>query len=113
VNPYAAIPQAIRRELIAYVEEGHRPNATLRAVLENNLGSAITQADAGTLAAMRPLLIFITNALPARCHGSAAQVREWMAALAGGGSTILAKHADLLDGCGWSEWKAKLEAVPA
>jgi len=111
MNPYAKIPEAICRELIAYVEEGRAPNATLRAVLENNLGSAITQADVGTAAAMRPLVIFIRTALPARSHGSPAAVREWIGALAQGGSTILAKHADLLDACDWSLWKKRIEGA--
>lgn len=110
-NPYAKIPEAIRRELIAYVEEGKQPGLALHAALANNLSAFMIHADAETLANSRPLLAFIRNALPHDAHGCARSTYDRMRMLKDGGSTILAKHADLLDACDWSIWKKRIEGA--
>lgn len=51
----------------------------LRSVLENNLYEAVCHADVNvSLPALRPIVIYVYNALPAPCWGSPEKVKAWL-----------------------------------
>ena len=68
------ILEGLRRYAIHHQEVG----SFLRAVLENNLTEAVCRADPESLAALRIIVIYVYNCLPASCHGSPEAVKAWL-----------------------------------
>lgn len=68
------IPLNILNSLKHYVWFGQPPGDFVRAVLCNDLLSAIGRADEASLVAIKPICQYVYNALPSECHGSAQKV---------------------------------------
>lgn len=66
--------------LEAYARDGYPPNAFLRAVLENNLFSAVEKADMRNTLILPQLITFVYRELPAACWGSPEKVTAWIQA---------------------------------
>jgi hypothetical protein len=66
--------------LEAYARDGCPPSAFLRAVLENNLLSAVEKADKQNMLILPQLMTFILRELPAACWGSPEKVTAWIQA---------------------------------
>ena len=71
------IPQDIKDSLDRYVNEGIMPGSFLRAVLTNDLASAVFQADSKNLAALKDIMLYIYNEVPANAWGSTATVVDY------------------------------------
>ena len=71
------IPQATKDSLDRYVNEGIMPGSFLRAVLTNDLASAVFQADSKNLAALKDIMLYIYNEIPANAWGSTATVVDY------------------------------------
>lgn len=71
------IPQATKDSLDRYVNEGIMPGSFLRAVLTNDLASAVFQADSKNLAALKDIMLYIYNEVPANAWGSTATVVDY------------------------------------
>ncbi len=74
----AGIPVPILEGLREYGLQHVRAGGFLHAVLCNNLHEAICSADAGSLAAIRPIVLYVQNALPSICWGSQEKVEAWL-----------------------------------
>lgn len=78
-----AVPEHLHEGLLNYFER-HRPTGGfLRAVLENDMASAVVRADAVSLAGLRDLLLFLVNEAPQGSWGTADRVSRWLAVEAG------------------------------
>jgi hypothetical protein len=66
--------------LEAYARDGYPPNAFLRAVLENDLFSAVEKADMRNTLILPQLITFVYRELPAACWGSPEKVTAWIQA---------------------------------
>lgn len=71
------IPQATKDSLDRYVNEGIMPGSFLRAVLTNDLASAVFQADSKNLAALKDIMLYVYNEIPAHAWGSTATVVDY------------------------------------
>ena len=71
------VPERLIGGLLRYALKGIRPGHFLTAVLENNLSDAIGRADDESMAALKPIVLFVYNYLPAPCWGSPDKVKEW------------------------------------
>jgi hypothetical protein len=96
---YELIPPRLINALYAYGDEGRPTGDFLRAVLENDLRTAIGLGDSESLAVLPIICRFVYNEMPAKCHGSPEVVATW-----------LEENADyLLD----DDWLAEDEEEPA
>ena len=68
----------IKEAMDRYAEVGCPTGDFLRAVLENDLMSAFGRADEENILAMREIVAYVYNELPANCHGSPEIVRGWI-----------------------------------
>ena len=66
---YPGVPDSLMPGIKLWVEEGVKPGSFLQAVISNDLARAVQQADWESLPALKPLVDFIHNYLPASCHG--------------------------------------------
>jgi hypothetical protein len=71
------IPQATKDSLDRYVNEGIMPGSFLRAVLTNDLASAVFKADSKNLAALKDIMLYIYNEVPANAWGSTSTVVDY------------------------------------
>ncbi len=80
LNPfyYEIIDEAILDGLCRFAVDGIRPGGFLSAVLENDLFESMKRADAENFAALRELMIFVHQELPAPCWGSRKKVAKWI-----------------------------------
>jgi len=76
---YRAIPIPIMRSLYAYIEQHVTPGGFLLAVLSNDLLGAVSRADKEALTAIRALMLFLYNEVPAGGQGSPQKVQAWLA----------------------------------
>lgn len=70
------IPTRLRESIDRYAQYGVPTGGFLRAVLENDLFSAIALADNDSLAAIKVICTYIHNALPSTCWGSRENVKR-------------------------------------
>jgi hypothetical protein len=77
---YAAIPARLLRGLVDYAEKRNETGtgSFLRAIVENDLMSAVTRADPESFAALSSICAFVHNELPAVCWGTKDKVRDWL-----------------------------------
>ena len=73
-----AIPQRTKDALDRYATQHIDTGGFLRAVLTNDLFSAINRADRENLAALVEICEYIYNELPSECWGNEAKVWAWM-----------------------------------
>ena len=71
------IPQNIKDSLDRYVNEGIMPGSFLRAVLTNDLAGAVFKADSKNLAALKDIMLYVYNEIPANAWGSTATVVDY------------------------------------
>ena len=75
---YQDLPEWIQYDLTTYLAEGRYGGSDfLRAVLENNLSSAIGYMDDSSLKYLRSLVMVIYNRMPGVCFGSREKVKAW------------------------------------
>lgn len=74
----ALIPPLILEGLRGYGLRCEQPGGFLTAVLANDFIEAVCRADPQSLAALRPIAVYVYDALPSKCHGSYEIVREWL-----------------------------------
>jgi hypothetical protein len=72
------IPDYIKDSLDLYRDHRCPPGDCLRAVLSNDLLGAFSRADPDTAAAMRSIVMYISNDFPARAWGSPEKVEAWI-----------------------------------
>lgn len=72
------IPQNIKSAIDEYVDHGHSVGHFLKAVLSNDLFSAVVRADADSLLALHEICIYILNYTPAPCWGSNKIINDWI-----------------------------------
>lgn len=72
---YKWIPEVILDEVNAYVKYGKMPGAFVRAMLENDLRTAV-EYPLGYFY-LRDLAKYLYNEIPAICHGSKERVEQW------------------------------------
>ena len=71
------IPKVTKDSLDRYVNEGIMPGGFLRAVLTNDLASAVFKADSNNLAALKDIMLYIYNEVPSDAWGSTATVIDY------------------------------------
>lgn len=74
----AGIPVPILEGLRDYRLRRIPVGGFLHAVLCNNLHEAICSADVGSLTAIRPIVLYVQNAMPSTCWGSQEKVEAWL-----------------------------------
>lgn len=74
----AIIPPATIGALNRYVERRIPTGDFLYAVLTNNLFEAYSRADQSNTNAMKEIVIYIYNYIPAICWGSVEKVNNWL-----------------------------------
>ena len=72
------IPPRIKAALDNYVRAHQPTGAFCRAVLANNLRSAVLLADPESFAALPEICRYVYCEMPPECHGSALTVAEWL-----------------------------------
>jgi hypothetical protein len=75
---YHKIPQHIKDSLLRYLQFGYSPGSFLMAVLTNNLGEAIGNADKHSMEKLKLIWLFTVNAMPGVAVGNRKIVDEWM-----------------------------------
>ena len=70
----SAIPEALRESITAYVRYGVPTGGFLRRVLSNDLFGARAKADDVNRYLVFAICVYISNAVPECCYGSASQV---------------------------------------
>ncbi len=80
LNPfyYEIIDSAVLEGLCRFAVDGIRPGGFLTAVLENNLLESMKYADVENFAALREVVTFCHQELPAPCWGSRKKVNAWI-----------------------------------
>lgn len=71
------IPKVIKDSLDLYINEGIMPGSFLRAVLTNDLASAVFKADSNNLAALKDIMLYIYNEVPSDAWGSTTNVVDY------------------------------------
>lgn len=79
----ATLPENLRASLDRYARYGVPTGGFLRAVLENDLQTAIARADQFSLVALPAIAAYIYNCLPSDCWGGPstveAHIERWFA----------------------------------
>ena len=75
---YPQIRPDVIKSLQDYAFDGVPTGDFLRAVLENDLMEAFGRADDDNTAALRWIVSYVYNELPAPCHGSPENVSMWL-----------------------------------
>lgn len=74
---FPEVPEKMKAALRRYARTHSRVGGFLTAVLENDLVTAAGLADGGNRPALGPLALWVWNALPSECWGSAEKVESW------------------------------------
>lgn len=74
---YARLPVHLRAGMERWVEHGIPPGTFLKAVLENNLVTALATADGDSRLALDRIAQFVHWGLPHDCHGSRDRCKAW------------------------------------
>jgi len=77
---YAAIPDHMQAAMRRYVVQGIKPGHFLTAVICNDLRGAVGYADEENLPLLRSYVRWFYNVAPGACHGSVANMTEWLKA---------------------------------
>ncbi len=72
------IEQRFKESIDAYVEDRRPTGGFLRAVLENDLVTAIGRADSGAIQNIRSIVNYIYNEIPGSCWGDKIKVKKWL-----------------------------------
>lgn len=75
---YAAIPEATRDSMMAYVEDRREPSGFLSAVICNNLINAVCKADKHNFLVIKEIAQWFYNVAPERCFGSPEKMSSWL-----------------------------------
>ena len=73
------VPQSTIDCIDRYVNYRVPPGSFVRACLENNLKEAFGRADDANARAMKKIVIYMYNKIPAHCWGSPERVKAWLA----------------------------------
>lgn len=73
------VPPHLTDGIVRYLRDGVAPGGFLMAALRNDLVSAVSRADAESLAGLRHLVSFIFNDMPSDAWGSPEAVNDWLA----------------------------------
>ena len=76
-NDYGC-PQEIKEAIDRYVEDRLPPGSFTRAVLENDLRTAVFQAHPLMLPFLKNVVMYVYWEIPHMCWGSREKVREWL-----------------------------------
>jgi hypothetical protein len=74
---YDNIPKKTMDAMTRWSEHGVRPGSFLRAVLENDLFTAVGRADHENLPALPAIVSYVYQELPGDCHGSPIACDIW------------------------------------
>ncbi len=72
------IPQDVKERIDRYVRQGVTPGGFLHAVLSNDLFEAVTRADETNLFNLEGICRYVYDSTPNLCHGSPANVKNWL-----------------------------------
>jgi hypothetical protein len=70
--------QSTKDTIDGYVKHRWRPGSFVQAVLENDLMSAMGQADEQNRRDIFEICMYVYNEIPGSCHGSPERVRTWL-----------------------------------
>lgn len=74
------IPVRIKLAIDTWVLTGAFPGNFTKSILENNLVKAINGADEESLAAIKDIVQYVVNDIPAPCWGSKDNMNSWASA---------------------------------
>ena len=77
--PYDKLPPLLQSGAELYIEHGTPPGSFLRAVIANDLRTAVIRADNDNLVRLRDIVLWFDSHAPAGCWGSAEIMRAWIA----------------------------------
>jgi hypothetical protein len=77
---YSPLPERLRAGVQRWVEDHVEPGDFLRAVIRNDLSTAIALADDDNLPRLREIVRWFYNEAPGLCWGSAKAFDTWRAA---------------------------------
>lgn len=77
-DEYALVSERVKESLREYAENRRKTGGFLRAVLENDLSSAVAAADGENFPAIPQIAKWIYNKLPAASWGSPEDVDAWL-----------------------------------
>ena len=72
------MPCITKKSLDRYAEKRIPTGGFLKAVLENDLQQAFARADNSNYIALRAIVRYVYNHLPADCWGSPEKVKAWL-----------------------------------
>lgn len=72
------IPTRFLKDLVGFIEEGHRPSGLVQAVLANDLRKVAAVADSEAKKAVWAMLEVLENRVPSACWGSPEDVERWI-----------------------------------
>jgi hypothetical protein len=75
---YMLVDVLVLASLLRYGNEHLPTGGFLRAVLENDLRTAVARADDYNMATLRDIVTFIYSELPRNCWGSPERVSTWL-----------------------------------
>lgn len=75
---FSTAPQGSEKSYQNYYQIGADPGDFIRAVLANDLMSAVTRADATNLSLLKEHVNFVYNVLPFVCSGNLERVSTWL-----------------------------------
>jgi hypothetical protein len=75
-----AIPPHLLQGINDYVHYGYETGGFLRACLENNLTEAVGRADPESLEVLRPIVMYLYNAVPFKIRGDKEKVKAHLEA---------------------------------
>lgn len=78
-DQYKDIPQRTMLAINRHVKDHIKVGGFVTACLRNDLQAAIGLADEENLSAIRQIVVYLYNEVPAVCWGSPDKVREWLA----------------------------------
>jgi hypothetical protein len=74
----SVIPEYMKPRLLSYILDGNPTGHFLRAVLSNDLKSAVGHADDNNLVCLPQYVKFLYNYAPRDCWGSPEAVKAWI-----------------------------------
>ena len=82
LEPYifrdSVLPDNLRDSLDAYVESGRATGGFLQACINNDLGLAVSRADAESLKAIPAIIGYLYNECPSGCSGKDLAYEAWI-----------------------------------
>ena len=72
------IPDRMMDGINRYIEHGTKPGSFLEAIITNDLGSAVANADDENIGNIPAYVAYFYNHTPQNCWGNAEKMHNWM-----------------------------------